>query len=121
MPRGRLRRVNPKWHVLAHYTRNIKPGATVLTTGEEALVAAFEEKPGRLAIVCLNDGDTEREWRIDLSRFPGTKPAATAWITEPAGKSRYQVIENVPLPGKHLTLRQPKKSVQTVVVSGVGR
>ena len=27
MQRGRLRRVNPKWHVLAHYTRSIRTGA----------------------------------------------------------------------------------------------
>jgi galactan endo-1,6-beta-galactosidase len=119
MQRGRLRRVNPKWHVLAHYTRNIRPGATILTTGEEGLVAAFEGKSGRLTLVFLNDRDREREWRIDLSRFQGTQPTATGWITEPGGKSRYQALENVTVQGKHLTLRQPKKSVETVVVSGV--
>ncbi len=121
MSRGRLRRVNPKWHVLAHYTRNIRPGATMLATGEEAVVAAVDSERGRLALVLLNDGGGEREWRIDLSRFPGTKLTATGWITEPGGKSRYQALENVAVQGKHLSLRQPKKSVQSIVVSGVVR
>ena len=121
MSRGRLRRVNPKWHVLAHYTRNIRPGATMLATGEEAVVAAVDSERGRLALVLLNDGGGEREWRIDLSRFPGTKLTAAGWITEPGGKSRYQALENVAVQGKHLSLRQPKKSVQSIVVSGVVR
>jgi len=119
MPRRRLRRVNPKWHVLAHYTRNIAPGATMLTTGEEAVVASFENDKGRLAVVLLNDGDADREWRIDLSRFKGTKPTATGWVTEPRGKPRYQAVENLAVEGNHLLLRQPKRSVQTVVVSGL--
>ena len=119
MPRGRLRRVNPKWHVLAHYTRNIRPGATMLATGDEEIVAALEEKPGRLTLVLLNDADAERERSIDLSKFGGRTPTATGWITEPGAKRRYQVVEKIGLQGKLLQLRQPKKSVQTVVVSGV--
>jgi len=119
MPRERLRRVNPKWHVLAHYTRNIRPGATVLTTGDESVVAAIEKDSDQLVLVLLNDGDHEREWRIDLSSFRGAKPTATAWITEPGGKSRYAPVENMTVQGYHLALSQPKKSVQTLVVSGL--
>ncbi|MEK7948945.1 glycoside hydrolase [Luteolibacter soli] len=119
LPRGRLRRVNPKWHVLAHYTRNIPPGSTILTTGEESIVASFQEKRGRLVIVSLNDGDTERERQIDLSRFKGSRLTATGWVTEPQGSSRYQALENVATQGKQVTLRQPKKSVETVVVDGL--
>ncbi|MCW1924290.1 hypothetical protein OKA05_17120 [Luteolibacter arcticus] len=119
MQRGRLRRVNPKWHVLAHYTRNIVPGSTILTTAEEAVVAAFEEKRGRLTLVFLNDGDAEREWKIDLSRFKGEALTATGWITEPRERSRYKVLEKIALKGKQLDLRQPMKSVQTVVINGV--
>jgi galactan endo-1,6-beta-galactosidase len=119
MVRGRLRRVNPKWHVLAHYTRNIIPGATILTTGDEAVVAAFDEKRGRLVIVCLNDGDTEREWGIDLSHFKATSLTATGWITEPRGATRYQALESIAIEGNQVSLRLPKRSVQTVVVSGL--
>lgn len=121
MPRGRLRRVNPKWQVLAHYSRHIRPGATVLTTGEEAVIASFDEKQGRLAIVCLNDSDADREWRIDLSRFGDKEQTATGWITEPGGKSRYQPLEKLNFDGKLLLLRQPRKSVQTVVINGASR
>ena len=93
----------------------------MLTTGEEAVVAALDEKSGGLALVLLNDGAQEREWRIDFSRFTGKSPTASGWITEPGGKSRYQVIEKIALQGKQLQFRQPKKSVQTVVVRGVSQ
>ncbi len=119
MRRARLRPANAKWFVLAHYTRNIPPGAAMLTTGDESLVAAHDVKGRRVAMVFLNDGNEEREWRVDLSRFEGKSLKATGWITEPGEKTRYQPVERIPLDGKTLVLRQAKKSVQTVVVSGI--
>ena len=119
MRRARLRPANPKWHILAHYTRSISPGATILSTGDESLVAAHDPKQKRLTLVFLNDKDEEREWRIDLSRFPARTPKIIGWLTEPAGKTRYQPIDRIPLQGKLLILRQPKRSVQTVVIDGI--
>lgn len=119
MRRARLRPANPKWHVLAQYTRNIRPGMIMLTTGDESLVAAHDAKEQKLVLVLLNDGNEEREWRIDLERFEGRNLKASGWITETAGKARYQAVERVGLQGKMLVLRQVKKSVQTVVM-GVG-
>ncbi|WP_035603359.1 glycoside hydrolase [Haloferula sp. BvORR071] len=119
MRRGNLRPANAKWHVLGHYTRNIAPGATMLTTGDEALIAAHDEKQRRLSLVFLNDGGEEREWRIDLSRFEGKGVKANGWITEPMGKSRYQAADAITWQGKVMVLRQPKQSVQTVLVNGV--
>jgi hypothetical protein len=91
----------------------------MLTTGDESLVAAHDAKEQKLVLVLLNDGNEEREWRIDLGRFEGRSLKASGWITETAGKARYQAVERVGLQGKMLVLRQVKKSVQTVVV-GVG-
>jgi galactan endo-1,6-beta-galactosidase len=113
--------VNPKWHVLAHYTRHILPGTTFLATGDESVVAAHDPKQGRLTLVCLNDGDAEREWRIDLSRFGGKKPAANGWLTEPRGKSRHQPLEKLELEEATLHFRQPRRSVQTWVVTAADR
>ncbi|RYD39336.1 MAG: beta-1,6-galactanase, partial [Verrucomicrobiaceae bacterium] len=47
-------RVNPKWHELAQYTRHIRPGAVILTTGEESTVAAYDRKSRMLTLVTLN-------------------------------------------------------------------
>jgi galactan endo-1,6-beta-galactosidase len=119
LPRGRLRRVNPKWHVLAHYTRHLPAGATMLTTGEETVVAGYEEHRSRLTLVCLNDGADERTWQIDLSRFAGAGWNASTWITEPRGGARYRPLPKLPV-GKLLSLRLPRRSVQTVVIERVG-
>ena len=116
LSKGKMLQVNPKWHVLAQYTRHLPPGATVLTTGEESVIAAYDERRSMLSLMCLNDGDGERVLQIDLSRFALTDKTASRWITEPAEKGRYEPLGKLPLEGKQLTLRLPKKSVETIEV-----
>lgn len=117
LPKARMHRINSKWQVLAQYTRHLPPGATVLTTGEESVIAAYDEPRSRLAIICLNDSDAERTVLLDLSRFMLEERTASGWITEPREKTRYQPQSKLPIQGKTLTLRLPKKSVQTAIVN----
>lgn len=116
MRKGRMQRINPKWHVLAQYTRHIPRGSTILTTREESVVAAYDEAHGKLAIICLNDSDKERDLQIDLSGFGPTASTASSWRTEPRERSRYELHEKLPLTGKILKQRLPRKSVQSFVV-----
>jgi len=115
--RGKLQRINPKWHVLAQYTRHLPRGAVVLTTGEESVIAAYDEGHKRLTLVCLNDSDRERALQIDLSRFAETDQTASRWITEPRERTRYQPLEKLPLHGQLLSMSLPKKSVQTIMLN----
>lgn len=119
LPRARLRRANPKWHVLAHYTRHLAPGTTMLATGDESLVAGHHAGARRLTLVCLNDGDGERTWQLDLSRFAGAEWKATGWQTEPRGRSRYQPLGAIPVKDKRLEITLPRRSVRTVTIEGV--
>jgi len=116
MRKARMQRVNPKWHVLAQYTRHIPRGSTVLTTGEESVIAAYDEARGRLALICLNDSDKDRDLQIDLSRFASAGRTASYWITEPRERTRYELHEKLPVAGKLLRQRLLKKSVQSFVL-----
>ncbi|BCU79787.1 glycoside hydrolase [Luteolibacter sp. LG18] len=114
--RARMVQVNPKWQVLAHYTRGIPEGAVILTTGDESVVAAYEANQSRLTLVCLNDNSQARTVRVDLSKFAAVGRKADVWLTQPEGQARYQVLPQVPLAGSVLSFPMPEKSVQTLVI-----
>lgn len=115
--RGAMQRVNPKWHVLAQYTRHIPTDATILSSGDEFTVAAYDSERKRLTLVCLNDSREARDLRIDLSAFlPPMDDKASRWITEPRGRTRYQALDPVALDGKVLPLKLPADSIQTLVI-----
>ncbi|MGC4017348.1 MAG: glycoside hydrolase [Luteolibacter sp.] len=116
---NRMNQINPKWHVLAQYTRSIPSGAVILTTGDESTIAAYDADHARLTLICLNDSDKARTARIDLAKFTASGHHADAWLTQPQGSSRYQVLPAIPLQGTTLSVPLPEKSVQTFVIQDV--
>lgn len=116
---ARLRRTNPKWHTLAQYTRHIRRGAAILTTGDESVVAAHDIAGQQLTLVCLNDSDQPQVRRIDLSRLTTTSGQAERWITRPTEKLLYRSLDPLPLDGRTLVAEMPPKSVQTLVIRHV--
>ncbi|MFD0895737.1 hypothetical protein KBB96_02050 [Luteolibacter ambystomatis] len=113
---GRMTQINPKWHVLAQYTRSIPQGAIILTTGDESTIAAYDVQHARLTLVCLNDSDKARTARFDLSKFAATG-RADVWLTQPHGQARYQISTAVTFQGGSLSVTLPEKSVQTIVIN----
>jgi galactan endo-1,6-beta-galactosidase len=111
-------RANPKWHVLAQYTRNIPRGSIILTTGHESTICAFDPREAKLTLVCLNDGERARDIRFDLSAFKSTDRSASRWITEPHGKTRYRPMEALPF-SNGLAVNLPPKSVVTLIIKDV--
>jgi len=116
---GRMTQINPKWHVLAQYTRAIPQGAVILTTGDESTIAAYDAEHSKLTLICLNDTDKARPVRFDLSKFSTPGRRADVWLTQPQGQARYQVSAAVPLQGNILSVILPEKSVQTFVINDV--
>ncbi|MES2920111.1 MAG: glycoside hydrolase [Verrucomicrobiota bacterium] len=107
--------VNPKWHVLAQYTRNIPRGSVILTTGDESAICAFDPKLAKLTLVCLNDSDKARDAEFDFSAFAASGRSASRWLTEPNGKTRYQPLDALPFE-KKLAVKLAPKSVVTLVI-----
>jgi galactan endo-1,6-beta-galactosidase len=114
--RGTMQRTNPKWHVLAQYTRHIPTGATILSSGDEFTVAAYDSARKRLTLVCINDSGEARNLRIDLSAFSPVGNKASRWITEPRGRTRYQPLDPLVPDGKMLNLELPAHSIETLVM-----
>ncbi|RYD32866.1 MAG: beta-1,6-galactanase, partial [Verrucomicrobiaceae bacterium] len=116
-PDSRLR-VNPKWHVLAHYTRHIRPGSVILTSGDESTVCAWDKQQRALTIVCLNDTGTARDAEIDLSAFAPDKHLAVRWVTQPRVNVFYHPEEPLEF-GTKLAVSLAPGSVVTLVIGGV--
>jgi galactan endo-1,6-beta-galactosidase len=119
---GKTMGVGAKYYVLAQYTRHIRPGMTMLDTGETNFVAAYDAAGKKLVIVALQKGPAVAAGaarRIDLSKFAEVKGPVTRWITEPKGASRYEMHQDIKLAGKGFEAAMPADSVQTFEVDGV--
>lgn len=142
--KGTIGEANPKYFVLAQYARHIRPGMSILETGDEDVAAALDPKEHKLVIVAVNATPpppdpapspkpgatpvpTPTPWpkvpartvTIDLTAFAPVSGAVTAWITEPFGTTRHAGYEAPALSGNTLTLPVPSESVVTVEVAGI--
>jgi len=113
-----LRRINPKYYVLAQYTRHIRPGMTILRTNDPDVVAAYD-MPARKLVLVIHNASTAARKEIDLSRFQLAASVMKRWITEPNSSSRYQDLGSEIISDDHLDLALPPDSVQTFEISDI--
>lgn len=116
---GRRWQVNPKWYVLAHYTRGIPPGASILQSDLEELIAAHDPREDRLTLVLLNDGDQDREIRVRLEGFAFSEAESHRWTTEPNGETAFHPEAGPPLEDDTVSILVPRASVVSTVIDGV--
>jgi len=107
-----LHEANPKYFVLAQYSRHIRPGMKVIETGDLETIAAIDTQARRLVLVVLG-GEQPGEKSFDLSKLPLANAKVTRWITEPKASVRYAMHEEAPLKSKTLQVKVPANSVQT--------
>ena len=81
--------VNPKYFVLAHYSRHILPGMTVIDATDPNTVAAYDQAEHKLVLVTANF-QTPRWIVYDLTNFPATAGSVRCWLTAPGAGSNYQ-------------------------------
>ncbi|WP_207916464.1 hypothetical protein [Micromonospora sp. KC723] len=114
--------VQPKYYVLAQFTRHIRPGMRIIDTGVGYAAAAYDRVARRLVIVAVNTGAAQT-LTFDLSRFAqvtgGTGGVVPRWSTVPAGGDRYTSRQDIRLSGKALRVPFAAASVQTLQVDGV--
>ena len=113
--------VQPKFHVLAQFTRHIRPGMRILGTSAGNAAVAYDAASRRLVIVAVNTGAAQT-LTFDLSRF--TQIGADVfprWTTQPASSDRYTRRLDVRPDGKLLRVPFPAGSVQTLEIDGVTR
>ena len=109
---------NPKYFVLAQYTRHIKPGMQIIDGGEGNTVAAYDEANHKLVIVTTNYGTAQ--WiNFDLSRFSSVIGPATRWATNTAGGEQYVQHNDTNLSGKLFQSWFSANAVQTFEIKNV--
>lgn len=118
---GRIDAPNPKLYVLANYSRHIRPGMTVIASGDERAIAAFDAKARRIVVVACNEGPSAAPFRIDLSAFAERGAGVARWVTETAGPSRYLRLEDAAMARGVYDTRLPAASVVTFQIDGVAR
>jgi len=115
--------VQPKYHVLAQFTRHIRPGMRILNTGDGNTAAAYDAAARRLVIVAVNDTTAAQTYTFNLSAFGtvtgGPNGLVPRWTTVPSGGDRYTRRTDTFLTGKSVRLSFPANSVQTLQIDGV--
>jgi len=109
---------NPKYFVLAQYSRHIRPGMTILDSGDPNTVAAYDATAHKLVLVTLNDGPARRI-SYDLSGFAEVKGPIAHWITEPLENSRYEGHQDTLLAHKSFEAAFPSHAIETFEIANV--
>lgn len=119
LPGKVFQHVNPKYFVLAQYTRHIRPGMTILTTDDTDTIAAYDQTKHQLVIIVHNLSGKEEEKIYDLSKFDLPDGAVSHWITEPNGSTFYQEQKDLNIAGKRVHVMLPASSIHTLVLDHV--
>jgi len=113
-PGGYIGNPNPKYFVVAQYSRHIRPGMTIIGGGEGNTIAAYDTSAKKLVIVTTNYG-TAQTITYDLSKFNVTGPI-TRWTTNTGSGDKYVQHNDVTLNGKSFASAFQVNTVQTFEV-----
>lgn len=112
----KLGKVNAKAYVFAQYSRHIRPGMVILTTGTEHVIAAYDAKTRKLVLVALNYAESSREIGLDLAKLPSGAGRVSRWLTSPFATARYERLMDEQLKTINPSWTIPAKSVLTIEV-----
>ncbi len=110
-------KANPKYFVLAQYTRHIRPGMTILDGGDQNTVAAYDSSKQKLVVVTANF-KTDRWITYKLTNFSNVRGAVQRWMTVVTG-AKYQFNTDVTIDKRSFRVWFPKNSVQTFEIYNV--
>lgn len=106
---------------MAQFSRHIRPGATIIASGDPRVAAACDAARGVLTLVAFNAGGAGVELDVDLSAFAAAAGPAAAWrtIADGSGGDAYARLADVPVAARAFRAQLPAHAVQTFDVAGV--
>ena len=114
---------NPKWYVLAQYSRHIRPGDVIIGAGDATgnTVAAWRASTNTLILVTFNpNSKAHLTVDYDLTSFATASGPATSWLTTAvSGGPKYAYQGSVPVTSSSFSAVIPPLGVQTFEVAGV--
>lgn len=117
LTRKQIGPVNPKYFVLAHYSRHIRPGMTLLDSSDDRTVAAYDRAAQKLVLVTTSHA-TGQWITYDLSRFGAVSGPITRWTTDTrSGGEKYAVHRDTHLAGSQFRVWLGPNSIQTFEIA----
>lgn len=117
---GSLGAVNAKYHVLAQFSRHIRPGMRIVTTDDlTGTVAAVDAENKLLVLVMINANEAAQTSSFDLSALSTIQESVKAWTTETSGEGTlYKPSEETVADAgsKVFTTTVPPKAVKTLEI-----
>jgi galactan endo-1,6-beta-galactosidase len=109
---------NPKYYVLAQYTRHIRPGMTILDSLAANTVAAYSVTNHTLVLVTCNVGPAQT-MSFCLTNIPYVAGPVTRWITVPNTSTNYAQYNDVSITNGAFQAAFPANSIQTFQIASV--
>jgi O-glycosyl hydrolase len=110
-------RLTRKFHVMAQFSRFIRPGFQILQASDNDSLAAYDGTNHQLIIVTVNDSFDPRTSVINLTGFTSTGTRALGHRTS-IGENE-AALAPVPIQAGHFTNEIPARSVTTFVIPEV--
>lgn len=121
---GSIGQPERKYYVLAHFTRHIRPGMTIVD-GYQAgsgvgydTVAAYDAANRKLVLVTMNY-DIARPITYDLSLFFSATGPVRRWVTETGSSVSYSQFDDTVIMDKTFQSTFPANTIQTFEISNV--
>ena len=112
--------VHRSGYVIAHFSRHIRAGMTIISAGDAAghTAAAYDAASSLLVLVSAPPGAGSQTY--DLSAFGTVTGPITRWVTETGGGDMYRRYDDITLVGKTFTAPfAARDTVQTFEIRGV--
>ncbi|ETK79740.1 hypothetical protein F441_14675 [Phytophthora nicotianae CJ01A1] len=114
---------NPKYYVMAHYSRHIRPGMEMIGTDDVNTVAAYDSTNFILAIVRVNFGAEETK-QMNLDDFVAALPTSVdklptridSWMTQMNSTDSFYVDSGIQSPSTVFDVVFPPESIATFQV-----
>ena len=116
--RNRIGPANPKYYVLAHYTRHLRPGMTILDSGDDNTVTAYAAATRKLVIVTMNYSPAQTI-TYNLSNFFNATGPVRRWETMTGTGSKYASFTDTTLSNKVFAVSFATNTIQTFEIQNV--
>jgi O-glycosyl hydrolase len=107
-------RLTRKFHVMAQFSRFIRPGCQIVQADDGDSLAAYDATQRQLVVVCVNDRREARTATFQLNGVKTTSGTVTSYRTFQA--EDVALLPSVPIADNRFTTTMPARSVTTFIV-----
>jgi O-glycosyl hydrolase len=109
-----------KYYAIGQFSKFIRPGSTLIVTGEDTSLAAYDKNAGTLTIVAVNDKKEDKSFAFDIKGFDtngNVKVIRTSGSI--ANGEHWDEVDNFMLDNNGIIYTLPAFSITTFVIEGV--